>query len=361
MSAGPGTPAGGRSDRLAGPLTRTVMMLLAVVLATTAGAYLLLPERTTDQIQLVVGPHPDDEVLALPALADAPGTYTVVVSLTRGEATSRCDAIERYLQEREGERAPVPLPERSGTETCAEARRDSWTTFLGEAASISREVRLGPGAQTREHVVQDARFGGSGEVWQGRDGGWALLSLPDGELTSEQSVAAIQGLLSLRGTALPDLPVARVVVAGYWNDSAESGDHTGEDCRQGSDCPGSPQSLEYEHPDHRAVTLAAPALAATTGAETWVNVAPGSAGLAPLWGLPQEPERLDRALDPDQYELYLSLREQPDGVLQRVGVVQTVYGWLAQPGQIWSAGERPTAADGVLFARVQRYAVIGVP
>ena len=68
------------------PVLRTVALLLVTVLVVTAttGAVLSVPGREPTGLQLLLAPHPDDELLAWPALEDDPSTYTVVVALTRG-------------------------------------------------------------------------------------------------------------------------------------------------------------------------------------------------------------------------------------------------------------------------------------
>lgn len=328
-----------------------VLALLSVLVAVGAATLLLVPDRAMDRLQLVIAPHPDDEFLAFPALEDAPGTYTVVVALTRGESTTRCVSIDQYLQQEAGERPPDPLPTASRSPECAEARRDSWVAFLNDAGSLTREVRLGPGSETETVKVVDARFGGEAEVWRGRDAGRILLSLGDGELSEPEVVAAVEGVLSLRGTALPDLPLERVVLASYWRPVEGSAVEVASPA---------PLALTYEHADHQAVTMAAPAIASRAGADTWVNVPPD---YTPALALSDggDLERVTRAMPAETYQAYLELEPQEGGPALRIGALQVNYGWLAFPGQAWSAGEIPDEESGVLFARVQDYLIVEAP
>lgn len=324
-----------------------VLGALAVAVAVGAAAFLVMPDRTVDRLQLVISPHPDDEFLAFPALDDAPGTYTVVVSLTRGENTSRCDDLDRYLQSDLGERPPQPRPESRQSPSCAQARSDSWAAFLTDAGSLTREVRLGPGATAEGMAVSDPRWGGEAQVWQGRDSGRVLLSLPDGALTEGDVVAAVEAVLELRGTALPDLPVERVVLASYWRPTDQETGGTG--------------AFVYEHPDHRAVTFAAPAIARQARADVWANVPPDFT--ADLWeGETERLARTTRALDPETYAAYLDVEPLGDGGLaRRTGILQINYGWLAFPQQLWTAGDSPDEQAGVLFARFQDYLIVESP
>lgn len=353
--ARPTGPVSGRSG-LSWPRV-LLSALLAAVLVLVSGVALLRPDPPVDRMQIVLAPHPDDEFLAFPALPEAPGTYTVLVTLTRGERSSRCDDVERYLQEDAGEDAPDPLPEADDAASCARARLDSWHSFLDAAAGPTRAVRLGPAASVEESSPEDTRFGGSAEVRRGRDGARVVLSLPDGELTEASSARAVEALLGLRGDALPDLPVARVLLASYWNDAPDAGVRVQDGCAGAADCPGDPDAVEYEHPDHRALTLAAPAIAAAADADTWVSVPPD---FTSVWDEPEVAlER--RALDPDAYAEYLGLGPAGADGPERVGILQSAYGWLATPGQWWTPGETTASGPDVLYAREQTYAIVEAP
>lgn len=92
------------------PQRATVLIgvTMMVVIATT-GALLSSDGRTPTGLQLLLSLHPDNEMVALPAIEDDSNAYTVVVALARGEATSRCADPERFTQQQAGEVLPEPL------------------------------------------------------------------------------------------------------------------------------------------------------------------------------------------------------------------------------------------------------------
>lgn len=332
------------------------MVSRVLVAATTTAALLSAPGREPTGLQLIISPHPDDELLAWPALEDDPTTYTVVVTLTRGEATYFCDDVEARTQTEAGEILPDPVPAVGDTAACGRARVQAWSGFLTRAGERTEEIRLGPSERLQR---SDERWGGDADAWVGDNAAQVILSLPDGTLTQDGVVGAVQALLERRGGMLPDLPLRRVVSAAYWNDSAQRGRRTTSsgDCPTPQQCPGTPTAFEYEHPDHRSVTLAMPDLAPLTQAGAWVNVPPdgvsdlrralhsGTAGLRSL------------SLSPADYEALMRLGSPPGGHgPARLGLQQQHYGWLAFPEQWWPVGD--VVDTGVLFAREQMYLVI---
>ncbi len=339
------------------PAQRTAVLLgvtIMVVIATT-GALLSADGREPTGLQLVLSPHPDDEMLALPAIEDDPSTYTVVVALTRGEATNRCADPERFTEQQAGEVSPDPLPAAGDVAGCGSSRIAAWSTFLAQTSERFIELRLGRADRT---VDVDERWGGDADFAVGDNAAHVALSLPDGGLDESGIVDAVQALLESRGEILPDLPLRRIVSAGYWNDSDERGLRTTEsgDCATVEDCPGTPTAFEYEHPDHRSLTLAMATLAPLAEAGAWVNVAPGDVddlrrALGSDTGQVQTME-----LSPDDYDALMGLGA--DGVEgpQRLGLQQQLYGWLAFPGEWWATGE--VNDTDVLFARQQTYLVI---
>ena len=339
------------------PAQRTALLMVVTVLVATAttGALLSAAGREPTGLQLVLAPHPDDEMLAWSAIEDDPSTYTVVVALTRGEATSRCDDVERFTQQAAGEVLPDPLPEPGDTAACGRARIAAWSSFLRGAAGHTAEIRTGSAVDT---ISTDERWGGDADFAVGDNAAHVALSLPDGGLDQAGVVEAVQALLASRGDILPDLPLRRIVSAGYWNDSDQSGTNTKESggCTTSEDCPGTPMAFEYEHPDHRSLSLAMPALAALTEADSWVNVPPGE--VADLrHALGSDTGRVQTmTLSPDDYEALMGLGRDGEQGPQRLGLHQQFYGWLAFPGEWWAIGE-VTDTD-VLFARQQTYLVI---
>jgi hypothetical protein len=339
------------------PAQRTAVLLgvtIFVVIATT-GALLSADGRTPTGMQLVLSPHPDDEMLALPAIEDDPNTYTVLVSLTRGEATNRCADVELFTQQEAGEVLPDPVPSAGDEAACGSSRIAAWSTFLSRASGHITEIRPG----RADHTIRvDERWGGDADFAVGDNAAHVALSLPDGGLDASGVVDAVEALLEGRGEILPDLPLRRIVSAGYWNDSDERGTRTTEsgDCATVEDCPGTPTALEYEHPDHRSLTLAMATLAPLTEAGAWVNVAPDDVDDLRR-ALGSDTGRLQTMeLSPDDYDALMGLGA--DGVEgpERLGLQQQLYGWLAFPGEWWATGE-VTEGD-VLFARRQTYLVI---
>lgn len=339
------------------PVLRTTALLVLSVLVVTAttGALLSAPGREPTGMQLILSPHPDDELLVWPAIEDDPASYTVVVALTRGEATGFCDQVQTRTQTRAGEVLPQPQPDAGDTAACGRARVQAWSTFLTRASEGTEEVRRGATERTRS---SDDRWGGDADLWVGDNAAHVVLSLPDGALDQDLVVAAVEALLASRGETLPDLPLRRILSAGYWNDSAERGSRTqaSGDCAAAQDCPGTPTAFEYEHPDHRALSLAMPALAPRTEVGAWVSVPTG--GVSTLRrALRSDTGRLrTMTLAPDDYEVLMGLGAEGEQGPQRLGLQQQLYGWLAFPGDWWPVGD--VVDREVLFAREQTYLVI---
>ena len=114
--------------------------------------------------------------------------------------------------------------------------------------------------------------------------------------------------------------------------------------------------FEYEHPDHRAVSLALPTLAPLTEAGAWVNAPPD--GVSDLRrALRSDTGRIrTMTLSPEDYEALMGLGPRGDQGPQRLGLQQQLYGWLAFPGPWWSIGD--VVDTDVLFARQQTYLVL---
>ena len=339
------------------PAHRVAALLILTLLVATAttGALLTAAGREPTGLQLILSPHPDDELLAWPAIEDDPSTYSVVVALTRGEATKNCAGAERSTQQQAGEVLPEPIPAAGDTAACGRARIQAWSTFLHRASERTREIRLGTSVHT---TLTDERWGGNADFEVGDNAAQVVLSLPDGGLDEADVVAAVDALLASRGDIIPDLPLRRIVSAGYWNDSAQHGSRTTEsgDCPTEQDCPGTPTSFEYEHPDHRSLSLAMASLAPLTEAGAWVNVPPDEESNL-RQALRTDTGRVrTMTLSPADYEALMGLG--PEGVEgpQRLGLHQQLYGWLAFPGQWWSNGK--VVSTDVLFARQQAYLVI---
>lgn len=332
-----------------------LLVLTLLVATATAGALLTAAGREPTGLQLVLSPHPDDELLAWPAIEDDPSTYTVVVALTRGEMTKNCADAERSTQQQAGEVLPDPVPAAGDTVACGRARVQAWSTFLLRASEHTNEIRLGASVRT---TLTDERWGGNADFEVGHNAAHVVLSLPDGALDETDVVAAVQALLSSRRDTLPDLPLRRIVAAGYWNDSKQHGGRTTEsgDCPRQKDCPGTPTAFEYEHPDHRSLSLAMPSLAPLAEAGAWISVpADGVSNLRRA--LRTDTGRVQTmTLSSAAYEAMMALGPEGDQGPQRLGLYQQLYGWLSFPGPWWPNGK--VVNTDVLFAREQTYFVI---
>lgn len=295
---------------------------------------------------LVVAPHPDDELTAWPALQDVGAdSYTVFVTLTRGEHTRACRDVDRQVQAEHGERMPHPRPAGLGHPSCGHARLDSWWSFLEEAGRDFPAAASGP---TTHLVVQDGPAGRPADVWAGESGARVALTLSDGAVSSADAAHAVGAVLALRGDVLPDLPVERVVLASYWNDSPGRGNRTtsGGGCAEAADCPGVESAHEYEHADHRGTARAVAQVAAGASAETWLVVPPGAGEAARRWlGAPETATVREAELPAAAYE-------------RLVGQLHRSYGWLSYPDPAWATGDRATAGSEVLFARRHDYLVL---
>jgi hypothetical protein len=294
-------------------------------------------------MQVVVSPHPDDEMQGWARVAEGPRLFPVFVVMTGGESTGNCDGAAG-LEEEWGERAPDPLPGPGdqGTERCAAARLDSWHDFLDRAADTlpAGEERAG-----MEHtdLALPGTAGGPGQLWLGRRSARVALDAGDGDVTPAEVEQAVRAVLDLRGEDLPALPVKRLVATAYFNDSATAGENrAASGCA--TPCEGDARDLEYEHRDHAAVNDAVTALAAVARDGAWLVTGPHD---------PEADRRM--SLDTESYAALMGLGDRLGlrrDSLERFGAQQVSYGWLAFPGSYWPTGQT-ASRDGVLFPRVQ--------
>lgn len=308
---------------------------------------------TPTRLQLVVSPHPDDEMEAWSQVDPSDDVHTVWLTMTRGEATSRCDP-QTYAAELDvaaGEVAPSPVPTGPGTASCEDARMAAWTSFLTlahgergaspETGEPGDPRRLDLEAQPATAGLPPARAATRGGrpspgalAWVGRHQSMVAVDAGDGEVAPGDVVWAVRAVLAQRGALLPDLPLERVVSAAY---------------------VGAAPDATYQHPDHRAVqeALLDPALNAALAPArgTYVVSAPGDPRV-----------NLTGAVPPDEYERLMGLGPAVAGdhgaTPRREGLMQQVYGWLAFPGGRWPTTERPVddaAGDPLIMARVQSF------
>jgi hypothetical protein len=353
------------SKRSFGVLVRTVLVLVTALaagiftgLATRDG----LGDNDLAAIQIVISPHPDDELQGWAKLVDDDQVFTVFVLMSRGEATSHCNGA-KGLDRRWGERPPSPLPSQGdrGTERCASARLDSWHAFLdaatatlpgGSATDGLRylgDLRLGPVPGVQPPTTVDDRRGrvrvDSARIWVGDRTARIALDAGDGDVMASEVQWAVRAVVAEVGKSLPDLPIRRLVSAAYANDSPVRGANTtAAGCRP-IRCDGDPRDYEYEHPDHVAVTAAVAALAHLAAEGAWLATHP------------HDPRATDRVpLTPRLYNALMGLgpRRGPQrDSFERTGAQQVAYGWLSFPRSYWPRGRTASAEDEVLFPRVQ--------
>ncbi|WP_432561421.1 hypothetical protein [Kineococcus sp. SYSU DK003] len=289
---------------------RGVAVLTAVLVLAGCSAT-EVPDRGIDRgIDLVVSPHPDDELEAWSLVDDE--QYTVFLTMTHGEATVNCSPAEvaRNTQTAWGEDEPDPVPQGPGTPSCAQARIGSWNAFLDAATGIT-------GLQSR--VAEIA--GHDAQLWWSDTQARVAVDGGDGQLTPEVVTRAVADVLALRGDALPDADVRQVVGAAYTNDPPARGDDA---------------YALYRHPDHWAVRDALLALDEPACVATW-----------PTDPAATRHERVDEAT----YEQFTALGEEvepgnPESV-RRTGSFQRIYGWLAFPRSYWTPTDLPVPdADG---------------
>ncbi|WP_432509284.1 hypothetical protein [Kineococcus auxinigenes] len=331
--------------------TGAAVVVSALLTACTSPAAEPSPAPPADALDLVVAPHPDDELEAWSLLAEEPGAYTVFVTLTLGEATANCapGEVERGTRTAWGEIAPAPLPRGPGTDSCKQARTGSWNTFLDAAAET--DPHLPVLAEMSASTVEVA--GRPAQVWVSEDGARVAVDGGDGQLTADGVVEAVEAVLDLRGGRLPDLPLRRVIGASYANDAPDAGENRAADgtCTA-RPCEGDSRYAEYEHPDHWAVREAL--LEHEFGGQSGACVA--------TW--PSDPAATRTTAIPEgTYEAFTGLggRVDPDEPqsLAREGAFQRAYGWLAFPETYWPQTELPVPdADGqpLIMARTQTFA-----
>jgi len=287
-------------------------------------------------LDLVVSPHPDDELEAWSLIDEDQNALTVFLTMTHGEATVNCDPAEvaRNTQVDWGEIAPTPDPQGPGTASCAQARIASWNAFLDSASQVEGELddAIPTLAELDETDVELA--GHPAQVWSSDAGVRIAVDGGDGELTAEQVRDTVEQALELE--QVPDLPLRRVIGAAYTNDPPTRGDDA---------------YALYRHPDHWAVreALLDLDLETTDGicVATW----------------PSDPEVDLRAeVDDGTYEAFMGLGDEvapgdPESV-RREGSFQRVYGWLAFPRSFWTPTELPVPdADGqpLVMSRSQAF------
>ena len=316
------------------------------------------------RLQLVVTPHPDDEVEGWAVVERSQDVHTVWLTSTHGEGTAYCDptAHAGNLDVRLGDVAPDPSPTGPRTASCAAARLASWATFLSLAdvpdddarAALDEDGRPPVPATATAPPARTVHLPGAGDalVRTGERRTLVALDGGDGHLRADAVRAAVRTLLCWRPRAappvVPDLPLERVVAAAYACSGTDALDGTGE----------ANGWAVYRHPDHLAVreALLDPGLAA--------ELAPRCGVLVTTW--PSDPAAsLTAEVARAEYERLMGLGPpvDPDDAasVRREGLAQRLYGWLGNPGGLWPPTELPVPdADGaaLVMSRVQTFVVI---
>lgn len=291
-------------------------------------------------VHLVLVPHPDDELSGWTSLVQATELRPVMVLMTHGEATARCDTdvLADQLEEELGELAPDPDPS-NGAGACAGARLSALRQALREAARHTPTVGLADGP-TRSGLVAGHRV----DVTVGANATLVIADLGDGALERSDVEELVRGIAEDPEILPPNLPVGRITASAYFAHEDVVPDR--ERCSASSLCPEGEHPYPYEHRDHEAVREAARSLAPLAEEGSW------------LVTHPYDPvASVHLALPADVYDSATALGEGPPARAERLGTYQRVYGWLAFP-DVWRRGELPLHEEQVLFPRIQSYELV---
>ena len=301
-----------------------------------------VPPERSDGLHLYLVPHPDDELSGWSSLIDTPDLHPVIVVLTEGEATSRCDGdrLGRYVQAELGEVVPDPVPSGQGSPECRQARLGSFRSALQESERHAPAL-VGLSDTASERIELPT---GAGMITAGEHATVVTLDLGDSSLAAGDVVAAATELLEDRGRHLPDLPLARVTAAAYVG--VEEPVASEPPCDLPAICPAGDRAFVYERPDHIATHEAGRALAPLAAQGSWLVTHPYDAAAAEHRALPQ-----------DLYDDFMALGPGEGRESERRGTYQRIYGWLAFP-DVWRVGDLPLDSGQVLFPRIQSYEVV---
>jgi len=205
-----------------------------------------------ESIDLIVMPHPDDEMEAWSVIEDNDRAYSVFVYLTLGEETAFCAPDLPGYQEATGEREPRPMPEGKHSEACQNERINSTLHFLNDMAETDpglphgfSESAMQWSARFPENGVQLLRIDGDTQsaadrrarVFDGGEHGLAIFfDMGDGDLTEAEARWAIDTVLTNReALGIPDLSWNRMIGASFFHDDVYA------------------HCMDYPHPDHESV------------------------------------------------------------------------------------------------------------
>ncbi|MEO6867175.1 MAG: hypothetical protein ABI200_04065 [Gaiellales bacterium] len=285
-----------------------ISRVIGIALLVLLGAVLLLfvLERTRGEapaadpytfsgapsIQLIVSPHPDDEMQAVNALLTDPDIYTVWMTVTRGENTSTCNTDSRAWQRVEPQYRPDPAPTGKGTDSCGRARLTSWHTFIDRFGEVT-DVPTDP-----LETLRSVDVAGAFEARIGTSSARLVFDGVNGQLTRARVERFLDIAVAERGKSLPDLPIERVIVASYGNDDEQLG-------------------AIYEHAEHMLVreVLTDRDMSAVNG--TWIPQPPNGGDIDAV-----------REISPQQYDRLMGFTRSG----KPVGAHQIAYRWLVFGG-----------------------------
>jgi hypothetical protein len=184
------------------------------------------------------------------------------------------------------------------------------------------------------------------DVWVGEHTARVALDVGDGDIEPEEVEWAVRGVLAQRGSALPDLPLERIVATAYVNGPPVIGmDPQAPGCPGLAFCRGDFRDFDYAHPDHQAVTRAVGGLADLAADGAWVTT------------YPHDPHSdATFAMSRDVYDQLMGLgselEETPESQV-RYGAQQVAFGWLTR--HAWRRGITASGLNGVLFPQFQSF------
>jgi len=230
------------------PVTAFAVAFMLFSAVVTTAPVALASTTSPEQVSYVVLPHPDDEWQAWALIEGSSSNYKVFITLTNGEETRYCDTP--YVG---AWPAPNPTPAGKWSQSCADARLNSWTGYLTGMSATDPAI---PGDFTYLGVKGPFPSNGvtlntvdngvtvasdrTARVWLDRQGMGAAIAfdLGDGDLTADEVKWALETVQSNRAvlginTTLPDYNVL-----GSFRNSTN------------------PNCAIYNHSDHTAVHVA---------------------------------------------------------------------------------------------------------